>query len=1142
MENALCKMRQPGCTPLTKTILRVMQLTATLFLGICLHVSAATVSQTITFSGKDVKLEKVFAIVEQQTGFLFYYNPAEIENANAVTISASKLPIHEFLSEAFESQPLEFIIKANTVFVKGKSVAPADLHLLLSALDPPPVTGFVRGVDGQPLAGVNVMIKGKKKGTVSGADGKFTIEAQEGEVLLFSSVGYTPRHITVDEDAQFNSVVMAISESKLDEVQVKAYGTTSQRFSTSNISTVKAADIEKQPVSNPLLALQGRVPGIVIEQATGFANSGVAVRIQGQNSLRTGSDPLFIIDGTPISSRLPGNLGSILGGSSPSGTLGPPTNSVTEGDGNPLSFLNPADIESIDILKDAGATSIYGSRGGAGVVLITTKRGKAGQTRFDVNVQQGFGKVTRRLDVLNTQEYIEMRKEAFINDGLPVPDASTDPDLTNLDLTVWDQNRYTDWQKVLIGQNAEYTDVNGNVSGGNQNTQFLIGLGYKRQTAVFPGKLANLKGSGHFNITSSSPNKKLKIQFTGNYMIDNNRLIGHDLTEMAVRLVPNAPKLYNEDGSLNWEPMPGGATSSWRNPLAFMEKTVKIKTHNLIANMMLNYQISPSFGIQSNFGYTHLLMDGTQLKPLTVELPEERHFLSRETNHNVNNESSWSIEPQINFKHVLWKGTLEAFAGATIQSMNTRSFTADASGFSNDLLMQSLRSAPIRNVYFALREYMYNAGFLNINYNLSDKYLINLSGRRDGSSRFGSKNSVHNFGSVSGGWIFSGEDFVANTLPFLSFGKLKGSYGTTGSDQIGDYQVLDLYYDINSQKPYQNSYGLTPSNLPNPYLQWEETRKLSVGLDLGFLNDRIILNIVHFSNRSSNQLVNYDLPIVTGFGGITQNLDALIQNSGWEFVLNTVNTRSRNFTWSSSLNITLNRNKLLAFPDLANSSYVAEYEIGQPVNVNKRFSFVGVDPETGVYLVRDKHGKATTTPIFLFQPDTDANVVLNGHTPLFYGGFQNSLTYKGFEMDFVFQFVKQRSYYNRVGLYPGAFYGTSPYGNQPSWVLDRWQKPGDIATTQKYTTSFWNLNTLDNAAFSDGSIADGSYIRLKNASLSWQLPDRLKKAAHLQNLKLFFHGQNLLTITNFKGLDPETKHYGSLPPLRVLTFGMKITL
>ncbi|HEX4849953.1 MAG TPA: TonB-dependent receptor plug domain-containing protein, partial [Puia sp.] len=335
--------------------------------------------------------------------------------------------------------------------------------------------------------------------------------------------------------------------SAIDEVQVIAYGTTTKRFNIGNVATVKAADIEKQPVQNPLLALQGRVPGVVVTQMTGINGGAVKVRIQGQNSFRAdGLDPLIVIDGVPYPATTTSYMEYVVQG------------------GSPLNYINPSDIESISVLKDADATAIYGSRAANGAILITTKKGKTGKPKLFVDVQQGWGKVTRHVDMMNTRQYLDMRYEAYKNDGIDL--AAQSVSSKNYDLKFWDTTRYTDWQKELIGGAAQYTNINAGVSGGSANVQYLVSATYNRQTTVFPGNFSDKVGGLHFSLNGSSPNQRLRIQLSGSYQYNQNGLPGNDLTQSAVLLEPDAPKLYNEDGSLNWAQTASGR-STWTNPL-----------------------------------------------------------------------------------------------------------------------------------------------------------------------------------------------------------------------------------------------------------------------------------------------------------------------------------------------------------------------------------------------------------------------------------------------------------------------------------------------------------------------------------------------------------------------------------------------
>jgi TonB-dependent starch-binding outer membrane protein SusC len=404
-------------------MLRVVRLTALLLLGFTLHLSAKVVSQTVTYSGTNVPLKQLFSVIKQQTGVAVFYDEALLEHTTPVDVQATETPLLKFLQTILNDQPLTYTIKGETIFISGKSPSGALKYPAISP--PPPITGIVRGPDGQPIAGANVQVKGTNKGVVTDANGRFTIEVENGKTLVISNVGYATRELRIDGD---NLVVdLQISTSKLDEVQIIAYGQTSQRFNVGNTATVKAEDIQKQPVQNPLLALQGRMPGLFITQANGIPGSGVTVRIQGQNSINYGNDPLYVVDGVPIVPQLPSGQGSVRGASGPT-QFGYPTY------GNPLTYINPADIESIDLLKDASATSIYGSRAANGVILITTKKGKAGEMRFDIDVQNGISSAKTGAKLLNTQQYVQMRKEAFKNDGLPLPSIVLDQSDFNYDI------------------------------------------------------------------------------------------------------------------------------------------------------------------------------------------------------------------------------------------------------------------------------------------------------------------------------------------------------------------------------------------------------------------------------------------------------------------------------------------------------------------------------------------------------------------------------------------------------------------------------------------------------------------------------------------------------------------------------------
>jgi TonB-dependent starch-binding outer membrane protein SusC len=864
------------------------------------------------------------------------------------------------------------------------------------------------------------------------------------------------------------------------------------------------------------------VPGVEVTQLSGLNGGGVRVRIQGQNSLRADAlEPLIVIDGVPFPSKLQtaGLLESIVQG------------------GNPLNYINPSDIESIDILKDADATAIYGSRAANGAILITTKKGKVGRTKLNINLQQGWGKVTRKVDLMNTQQYLDMRYEAFRNDGINWKASNVSAN----DLKVWDTTRYTDWQKVLIGGTAKYTNIGASLSGGSTAMQYVIGGTFRRQTTVFPGNFDDKQGGLHFNINGASFNQKLKVQLSGNYMIDQNQLPNVNLTTYALGLEPNAPPIYKEDGALNWAPNSAG-NSTWTNPIVYTRyKDFNNATKTLVSNANISYSIFRNLEIRSSFGYTNI--STALFLPLKLEIykPEEKQFGQRVASYGDRKMNSWIIEPQLQYNRVLGKFKFNGLLGGTIYHSSYDLVSLEGIGYTSDLVMKSIMSATTKTVTeYSLGAYKYNALFGRMNFSWDDKYIVNLTARRDGSSRFGDKNKLHNFGSLGLGWIFSEEKWIQRQMSFISFGKVRASYGITGNDQISDYSYLSLYNFLGTGINYQNTSAIYATNIPNPYLQWEETRKSQIGLDLGFIQDRIVIGATYVRNRSSNQLVSYVLPDLTGFNSITENFPATIQNISWEFVLNTINIKSRNVKWSSSINLTIPKNKLVSFPNIELTSYGATNSttvVGQPLGLIRTYRYAGVDPASGKYVVFDMNDNTTLTGNF----STD-RTVLTSTVSKYYGGFNNSISYKGFQIDFLFQFVRQKGprdlYYYNGNVAPGRF--SSGLSNQPVTVLDRWQKTSDESTFARYSTG--NAIALWPTVSDVWYTYEASYIRLKNLSLNWQLPTQWLQKAKLQNCIIYCRGQNLATITKYTGLDPETQGTSTLPPLKVWTLGIQMEL
>jgi TonB-linked SusC/RagA family outer membrane protein len=963
------------------------------------------------------------------------------------------------------------------------------------------ITGTVTDEQGI-LSGVTVAVEAKAASTLTDSDGHYTVKAGDGDTLLFTYVGYKPVAMVIDGRTSIN-VTMHEDAATLKEVIVNAgYYNVKDKERTGSISKITSKEIERQPVTNVLAAMQGRMAGVNITQATGIPGGGFSIQVRGLNSLRnTGNDPLYIVDGVPYSSE---SIGSF----STSGVLGGMT--------SPLNSLNPDTIESVEVLKDADATAIYGSRGSNGVILITTKKGKGGKTQFTANYSKGAGRVTRFMDLMKTGQYLAMRREAYANDGTATYPANA-YDLNG----AWDENRYTDWQKELTGGTAEYTNLNAAVSGGTGSTTFLMSGNFSKQTTVFPGDFRYKKGNIHLRANHESEDKKFHISFSGGYTVQGNNQPYLDLTRESRLLAPNAPALYDASGNINWQ------DNTFNNPLRNLNGTYNALTYDLLANSVVSYNVLPNLELKSAFGFTDLRHEESSTAPNTIYNPA----MGVGTDNSVlflNNSArqSWIVEPQANWNKKFGKAEVSVLAGGTFQNKTGNQIVHQALGFTSNSLIHNLAASS--NVVITQNDeatYRYQAFFGRANLNWADKYIINLTGRRDGSSRFGPGKQFAAFGAVGAAWLFSNES-VLKENKVVSFGKLRASYGTTGNDQIGDYQYLDTY--TTTGVSYDGIVGLAPSRLFNPAFGWESNKKLEVAVEAGFLQDRIFVTAAWYKNRSSNQLVGIPLPGTTGFTSVQENLDATVENRGLEVTLRTVNFQNKDFSWSVNFNISTAKNKLVSFPGLEASTYRNQFVIGQPISIIKVLHYTGVDPATGIYQFEDANGDG-----FLSEPEDHQTVKDLG--PKFFGGIQNQLRYKQFQLDFLFQFVKQENYNaNKTFNMPGT------RSNQLASITDQWQNPGDISTHQMYSAT--QFTAVDDAYYyyteSDAGISDASYIRLKNIALSYDIPEKwLSKI----KCRLSVTGQNLLTFTKYNGADPEFQVYDRLPPLKVITAGMQLT-
>lgn len=1096
MEIKLIKVLEIQANHLSKIIARtILLLSCTTIFGFSPNPLIHQNPKITIEHDRKVTIYEVLEIIGKQTECTFIYQSNIFMGLPKIELKKGTIEVDELLKKCLP--PTDYNInttKDNYITITRR---------ISNAFQQGNIKGVVTDSLGMGMAGVNIVIKNTSKGTQSNMDGEYNIIAHPSDTLVFTYMGYKSQEIAVGNSVIID-VVMHADATALDQVVINAgYYKVSDKERTGSISTISATEIEKQSVSNPLAAMQGRMSGVNIIESSGVPGSGFDVQIRGRNSINAGNNPLYIIDGVPYDSRSLSNM-SISFGVIPLANI------------SPLNAINPSNIESIEVLKDADATAIYGARGANGVVLITTKRGKEGKTKVTVNSSTGFASISRKMDLLNTKEYLQMRQEAFANDGInEYPQTAYDINGT------WDPNRYTDWQEVLIGGTANKQNIQTSISGGSEYTQFLIAGNYQKETTVFPGDFSYNRFNVNTNINHKSNDNKFNIFFNTGYAIEKNNLPKADLSK-SIRLSPNAPELYDEEGQLNWE------NSTWTNPLAQLEEKYKNITHTLLSNAVLSYNLPFQVETKMNLGYGITRFEELYTSPHTVYDPAYGYDSSSSSMYIQNNEiEHYILEPQLNWKKSLGSLKLQLLLGTTFQRNNTSRLGFMGQGFPSNYFIENLQSAStifVRNEEETM--YSYQSYFSRVNLSLNNKIFLNLTGRREGSSRFGPGNKYGNFGAIGAAWLFGDESFIKKNMPWISFGKLRGSFGVTGNDQIGDYQYLQTYKV--GESTYNGNIGLETTRLYNPNFKWEVNKKSEAAIELGFWNNRLSLSAAYYRNRSSNQLISYALPVTTGFSSILANLDAVVENKGSEIELNAKVIKSENFSWNISGNFTASKNKLVEFPGLEGSTYANRFVIGQPLQIAKLYKLKGIDPETGLFTFEDYNGDGEITSVEDRQYIADL-------TPKFYGGISNSLKYKNWGLDFLFQFVKKDGY-NQFSY--SSLPGTMQ--NQPNAVLDRWQEQGDNAFMQQFSTgaNFQAFLAYSQFGQSNATVSDASFVRLKSLELSYSLP--LKQFPNT-SCRISLRGHNLITFTKFKGGDPE-QTTGYIPSLRSMSLNLQLQI
>ena len=938
------------------------------------------------------------------------------------------------------------------------------------------ITGTVTSVmeNDMPLPGVTVQIKGTTLGTATDMDGRYRIEAAANDTLVFSFVGMITETVPV-RGRNLIDVGLRMDIARLGEVVVVGYGTESSRLVSGSLGVVSESDMRDVPMRTIDGVLQGRSAGVYITQNAGNPGAATSVRIRGNSSISAGNEPLYVIDGIPMTS---GNYGQI--GFSGQGI-------------NALSDINPNDIESITILKDASAAAIYGARATNGVILITTRRGS--QKRTDINFNSSFGlqQATNLLELLNAEQWHDYRGTQ------PDPDNPVDTDWLNKIFRVAPMNSY------------ELS-----ASGGDASTQFFISGNYFKQEGVIIGTdfqrlngRLNLDHKVSSNVTIGG---SLGTSYSLNNRVEGDRSL-HGVLPNAISMAPIYP-VYNPDGTYNQD-------GFFANPIAIGNEAInEAHSYRTIGNAFTDIRFLENFTFSTRWGLDYLSLREHSYDPVITRQGATTNGLGIEAQTNVVNIVSNNLVRYNNsFRDV---HNIEVLTGYSFEMFQRRIQYAEGIDFPGAYFQYILDAGTIRSAEARATDRGINSYFGQMRYNYDYRYIVSLSGRFDGSSKFGPNNRYGFFPAVSLAWRLSEESFFQDLNTPINELRLRGSFGITGNDGIPDFAYMDLY---RGRANYRQQAGIAPTGIPNPDLKWETTTQINVGADIEFFEERIALAFDYYHNVTTDLLFNRPVSFTSGFTSITSNIGEL-ENKGIEASLTTVNVKTNRFSWETKFNLSHNKNKILSLYKDQNLLDLDRYSpsaviVGEPMSVFYGFRSLGVDPSTGDIVWDDIDGNGVI--------NSDDRTIIGDPNPLFTGGFTNILYYGPFELNFFIQFSYGNDIFNATRIFIEAMRGPD---NQSTAILDRWREPGDITDIPRATETDPNANNRISSRF----VEDGSYARLKNLTFSYNMNRQWIERIGVRNARIFFTGANLITITNYSGMDPEVNYRGDSNLLRATDF------
>ncbi|MGF1923497.1 MAG: TonB-dependent receptor [Bacteroidia bacterium] len=1116
-------------------LFRAMKLTVFFMILGCLQISAKSFSQSINLIGKNISLEKALTEIGEQSGYFFFYKYNEIKNAKPITLNLKAVSLERALQESFKDQPFTYAIDQKTIVVT-KLAQKSTFNLPLE------VKGKVVDEKGAPLVGASVVVKATKQGIITDATGSFTFkDIPSDAVLVVTYIGFNTQELNLAGRATL-TITLRENSQMLDAVVAIGYGTQQKKDVTGSISSIGAKQIKDQPVVSLDQAMAGQMAGVQVTQATGAPGGGSSVRVRGAGSLSAGNEPLYVIDGFPV------------------------TNDYNQNN-NPLNSINPADIENIQVLKDASATAIYGSRGSNGVVIITTKAGKTGSSKADFSVNTGVQQVEKTIDVLNAREYAlyinEARNNAWVNSG--VGRSATDPNTARLNNVMYllpaalsnpdALGEGIDWQDEIF-RSAVMSNYQLNFSGGNETTKYFLSGGFLDQDGVILN--SDLKRYSFRINLESKLNKRLKVggNFTPSFTSSNIVLAegnwqGGGIIQSAI-LAPPHISVYNADGSYSKITGLGLGTSEVDNPVKVaLENVFKQKNLRLLGTAFAEVSILDELNFKTLVGADIRSFREQTFSPSVIN-PNSVNATKVPVGTNATAETrNWLAEFTLNYNKRFGKHSINALAGYTVQQEEIDQNSISATNYPNDII-KTINAAGLISSATSLQEEWALLSYLaRVNYSFADKYLVTATFRQDGSSRFGADNKWGSFPSVSLGWRLSEENFLKN-VSWINDLRLKTSYGLSGNNFISNYAHIGLTgaenYVFGASGGTVNN-GIRLINIPNSLLGWEKNRQLDLGFEASIFKGRFNLAFDYYNKKTSDLLLNVPVPTLTGYTTAFQNIGE-VENKGFEFS-GTSRNLTGNFKWTTDFNFSTNAVKVLALgqdgsPIISRQATSASSpthitQIGSAPGSFYGYNAIGVYQNAADVansaVIKNAAGVVESKPGQLKFQDVNGDgvittadrTVLGSPFPDFTYGMTNSFSFKNIDFSFTLQGVQGFEVMNVARRYTGNFIGNynTMVSTSNGWKSE--QNPGDGKSPQ--IDRNFNLLPGSNLANNITSlfVEDGSFLRIRNITLGYNLPTRLIQKASLSNARLSFTVQNAFTFTKYEGYNPEVSAQGGSP-------------